>query len=259
MSFTQRIIEALEAKKVTVEPIADSLNLKLGRGLRAKKANIDVQPFVASLPNRDDIETHLKAYIEGVYRALEEPTNHRSKTWSYEQSAGLMMPELQHITFAEGFEAVNSTPPWFQQLDDTIMLTTAMVIDQGIKTVSKAQVDQWGATDDRMYSAARSMLFHKTRDYTDDIKNQDHVYSMRVGDGFDASRCMVIADILFTELNEFTMAFGLPHQDILYYVTERQDDKLSALRQATQQAYDDAKYPLSTHLYKLEKGRPARL
>lgn len=256
--MTHDIAATLKARQVHVEPLADTLNLRWGSGLRASKANIDLAPFHAYLSTREGThEAQVEGYIQGVLRALKEPARHRSAKWSYSQCAGGMMPELQTESFALGFEAVQGCPPWSQPLGDGVLLTTALVIDQGIKTVSQTQVEQWGASDDRMYSAGRSMLFHRTRDHIDEVGfTSKPVHTLKVGDGFDAARCMVIADLLFAHLDEFSMLFGLPHQDVLLYTEGRTPAHISALREAIAQAHQHASYPLSDKIFALSKGRP---
>lgn len=257
--MTHDIAATLQARDIHVEPLADTLNLRWGSGLRTSKANIDLTSFNTYLSTLEGPHAHhVEGYVQGVLRALKEPVRHRSAKWSYEQSAGGMMPELQTESFALGFEAVQGSRPWAQALGGGVLLTTAMVVDQGIKTISQDQVAQWGATDDRMYSAGRSMLFHRTRDHVDEHGfTSKPVHTLKVGDGFDAARCMVIADLLFTHLDEFSMLFGLPHQDILLYTEGRSDQHIQALQEETQRVYKEASYPLSNELFELSKGRPA--
>ena len=100
------------------------------------------------------------------------------------------------------------------------------------------------------------MLFHKTRDVR--LRQDDPapgVHTVKLGDGHDAARSIVLTEVFFSELDEGTFRFSTPNQDLLYYVQALDEKTLEALAQATREAYEASDYPLSSELFELAPTR----
>ncbi|MEM1349883.1 MAG: hypothetical protein AAGI01_15075, partial [Myxococcota bacterium] len=72
----------------------------------------------------------------------------------------------------------------------------------------------------------------------------------------DAMRAIVVTDLFFTDLDEGSFRFTMPHQDRLLFVDASQGEAGPALlAEATSSEFDGAQYPLSGEVYRLEYGR----
>lgn len=258
--FIETLAETLGEFRLHTERVGDTLNVSQGKSRLATKANLDLNPILTRLEAAPDADTDrlMGGFASGVKAVLAEPKNSKADSWSFELTAGRMVANLEADTFLEGVEAAGQKPAWYTRFSDELILVTMIELDRGFRVLTAEQVQGWGVTDDRVYSAARSMLFHKTRNTS--LRQNDprpSVHHIKVGDGYDAARAIVATDAFFTELDEASFRFSAPHQDILLYVQGTDDETLQALKEATQQAYNDAEYPLSTQIYQLQIGRPA--
>lgn len=253
------IADALGEHRVSTERIGDTLNATLGKGLMASKANLDLAPVLEHLEGvaPEALPRQIAGFASGVRAVMLEPKRSKASQWTYEETAGRMLPNLEVDTFVLGAEAAGQETPWHARFSDELLLTVYIQLDRGLRLVTLPQMERWGATDDRIYSAARSMLFHRTRD-AQLAPHEDlaHVRRVRVGDGYDAVRSIVLTDVFFADLDESSFRFSAPHQDLLLYVQGDDEERLAQLREATRRAFEGADYPLSDAIYSLEAGRP---
>ena len=253
--------QALRELRLEAERIGDTLNVTQGRGRMAVKANLDMDPLLERLDGvADPVERarHLGGFASGVKGVLAEPPRSKAREWTYEMTAGRMLPNLESDAFLLGVAAASEDEAWHTRFSEDLILTVYVELDRGLRVLTRQQVEAWGATDDRIYSAARSMLFHKTRQARRaPLEQTPRVHELRVGDGFDAARSIVVTEVFFTELDEASFRFAAPHQDALLYVQGTDDEALTQLQAATQAAYAEADYPLSPRLYRLDGNRPA--
>ena len=256
--------KGLEARKIAVrEQGGDRLELTYGQGLMAQKREIDLGPVLERLEGQGpgEVETRrlVVGYIQGVHEALSEPKKSRASQWSYELSAGKMMLSLQVETYVAGVLAVRPEEPvWHAPFVDDVVAVVVVELDRGLRPLSTDQVTRWGATDDRIFSAARSMLFHKTRDLPlGQMEGFPGVFRLSKGDGYDAARAFVAADAYYSEVDESKFEFAIPHQDALLFI--QQERHRESLRAAAQQEAMASECPLSFAALKLERtGRPPR-
>lgn len=264
----QKIITGLRHRRLEVERVGDTLNLASGAGRMAHKANLDPEPFFAWLQAREvseaeatrELSRQLGGYLRGVELVLSEPVNSPASRWSYEQSAGRMTNAIEVEGFIHGVEAATEGErPWHAPFAEGLIQVVTLSLDRGMRPLTERQVEAWGATDDRVFSAARSMLYHKTRDAElTPHPEEPGVFQVTQGDGFDAARCLVLPDVFFLELDEASFRFALPSPDLLLYTQAREDqpERLTALARAAKSAHDSEEYPLSAKTYKLAGGRP---
>lgn len=256
----EAISDALGARRLEVERIGDTLNVKDGPGRFASKANLDLEPILDVLGDADEANQRrlIAGFVNGVKTVLAEPPRSKAGDWTYEQTAGRVMPNLEVDTYLLGVKAAGMEEPWHVRFSDDLLLVITIELDRGYRPLTQAQVDAWGATSDRVYSAARSMLFHKTRDVR--LRKDEPspgVHMVKLGDGHDAARSIVLTEVFFSELDEGTFRFGTPNQDMLYYVQSLDEETLEALASATREAYEASDYPLSSALFELQPTRPA--
>lgn len=257
------VVARLEAARVEVSRVADTLNVKYGQGLIAHKANLALDGLMARLADtppeaRDRL---IAGFVSGVCAVLAEPLNSKAAGWEFRQAAARMMLNVEVDTFALGAEAAGERP-WVMALEGDLVMVVVLQLDRGLRVVSQAQVEAWGTTRDRLAVAARSMLFHRTREVAqrEPVEGYPGVQRVKVGDGWDAARCVVIPDLFFSEIDEAKYRFIMPHQDVLYFTEEdgtgAPTASLSALAAAE---YSAAKYPISDALFKLVRHTPTRV
>ena len=256
----EAISDALVARRLEVERIGDTLNVKDGPGRFASKANLDLEPILSALgeANETNHRRMIAGFVNGVKTVLAEPPRSKASEWTYQQTAGRVMPNLEVDTYLMGAKAAGSEEPWHVRFSEDLLLVITIELDRGYRPLTQAQVEAWGTTSDRIYSAARSMLFHKTRDVR--LRQDDPapgVHTVKLGDGHDAARSIVLTEVFFSELDEGTFRFSTPNQDLLYYVQALDEKTLEALAQATREAYEASDYPLSSELFELAPTRPA--
>lgn len=264
MSSTDRRLDRLEAMlgdaRLEVERVGDMLNCARGSGKLGAKANVDPIPFLESLTDHDDAAAHrrMAGYVSGVKHVLLEPSDSDADQWDFPTAAGKLTMGLEVDSFVDGCADASGNPAWVQPLDGDIVYAFFFELDMGIRVLDEAQFERWTATKDRVVAGARSMLFHKAQT-TDPVPLEDHpeVEELRVGDGYDAARCLVLDDLMFGEFDDSTR-IAIPTPDDLLFVRDGTGGGVEALRAALRERYDEADYPLSDALFRFERGKPVR-
>lgn len=258
----EAITAALRSKKVTIDRIGDTLNARMGMGRMATKANLDLEPILSKLEDADATTHahHIAAFTSGALAVLSEPAYSRAHEWTYEQTAGRMMLNIEGVAFVLGVSAAAADEPWFEPLDDELIVVTYIELDRGYRVVTRAQLDAWGATSDRIFSAGRSMLYHKSREVRlVALDGSPQVTKVSRGDGYDSARALVLPEVFYIEIDEPRFRFAIPNQDTLLYIQGEDEAALEALEVAAAAEFHRADYPLSSSVYSLEPGRPPRV
>jgi hypothetical protein len=110
-----------------------------------------------------------------------------------------------------------------------------------------------------MEAAARSMLYHRTREVArpEPLPADASITKLYIGDGWDAARGILMPDLLFGELDERRYRFAMPHHDLLLYTQEDgSEGPTRALREAAREAMEGAAMPLSASVFTLDGHRP---
>ncbi len=255
-------LEALESKlgerRLEVEEVEGTFNVKAGRGITAAKANVDPAPLWKVLEDAPEAghERLLAGYVSGVKHVLLEPKRSDAREWDYVKSAGRLLPNIEVHTFRLGAEAAAGEPPWTVPFHEDLVVAYFIDLDMGMRVLTEAQVDGWSASNDRVSSAARSLLFHKSRNLTPEkLDDFEGVEKIHTGDTYDAMRCIVVADIFFGDFDD-SYRFSMPTQDALLFTRGDDDALVEALRAATDAHVDRADYPLTRSIYAFETGRP---
>lgn len=260
-TIQHQLTEALERHKINVkDQQANTLLLVQGTGVRAQEVQVALKPLHDALAGVDSARhaDKLDAYAEGLKAGLVAPLRPEVMAqWTYEQLAGKMFLAAHDKLWALGVEAVTGHQPWQLPLDETTALTVMLELERGQRALTQDLVERWQVTQDRIYSAARSMLFHRTRDLRPKANWSGHqgVFSISNKDGFDAARATVLCDVLFTELDEFKVLFALPTPDLLLFVEDRSPEHQQRLQAAARQAFTESASPLSDALYHISRNR----
>ena len=261
----EALCAALEARKLKVKRAAGgAITVQEGVGLRAQEATLELSALERALERAQPAHRAglLRACSYGVKGALVTPARAQvMDQWTYEQVAGKMFLGVVDPGLDAGVQAVTGSPCWRLPIDEDLGLMAWIELEQGRRPITQAQAQRWGVTDDRVQSAARSMLYHRTRDVITHRGYLGHpeVQAVALGDGLDAARCVVICDVLFGELDEFKAVMAMPHPDLLLLAPSREAQALAQLQAAAWAAYEAAEHPLSPRIYALERGRPRPL
>jgi hypothetical protein len=258
-SLVKKLEDALVARKIDVNNVAGTFNVKQGTGPLAVKANIDPGPFVEKLaeapPEQQD---RLAAgWASGVKTVLLEPKRSKASGWTFEQTAGRIFPSMEVWSYVDGVRAAtDGDDPFVVEFPPDLVIAYKVRLDMGIRPLTMSQFDGWSATRDRVTSAGRSMLFHETRNVPwREVDDFEGVFKLSRGDGFDAARALVFEDAFFGEVDK-KYRFALPTSDLFYFVKSDDAASIAQLKEATIAAWSDADYPLSTLVFSFVQGRP---
>lgn len=253
----KEIEDALRTRRLDVKRVADTFNVSQGTGIMAHKANIDPRTILDELD--DDAEARrrqIAGFASGVKHVLLEPSRSSADEWDFITSAGRLAPAMQVSTFALGVHAASGESPWTIDFVDDLEVAYIIKLDRGLRVLTKAQVEHWGVSDDRITAGARSLLFHKTRDLGfKSLESFTAVRRLHAGDGHDAARCFVVADAFYSDIGP-DFRFTIPSPDHFLCVFESTDDSLDELHRATEAVYSEAAYPLSRTLFRFESSKP---
>lgn len=255
-------LDALEDKlierRLEVEQVESTLNVKAGKGILAAKANVDPSALWDVLAGADPgaRDRLITGFASGVKHVLMEPKRSDASEWDYVKTAGRLLPNIEVHTFGLGAEAAAGEPPWTLDFHEDLILAYFVDLDMGMRVLTESQVDGWSATDDRVSSAARSLLFHKSRSLkAEKLEEFEGVEKIHTGDTYDAMRCIVVADIFFGDFDD-SYRFSMPSQNALLFTRGDDESWVEALRAATDAHYDEADYPLTRSIYAFDVGRP---
>ena len=250
--------DKLIERRLEVERVESTLNVKAGRGVIASKANIDPAPLFDVLADTPEAgrERLIAGYVSGVKNVLLEPKRSKASEWDYVESAGRLLPNIEVHTFALGAEAAAGELPWTVDFHEDLVLAYLIDLDMGVRVLTQSQFDGWTATAERVTAAARSLLFHKSRNLTPTkLDDFEGVETINVGDTYDAMRCIVVADLFFGDFDD-SYRFSMPTQDALLFVRGNDESLVEQLAAATDAYFEAADYPLTCSIYAFETGRP---
>ncbi|QDG54616.1 hypothetical protein FIV42_28885 [Persicimonas caeni] len=257
-SWLEALEDKLVERRLEVEDVEGTLNVKAGKGVIAAKANIDPKPLWAVLSDTapEGRERLIAGYASGVKHVLMEPRRSDASEWDYVKTAGRLLPNIEVHTFVLGAEAAAGESPWTMDFHEDLVLAYFVDLDMGMRVLTQSQVEGWSATENRVTSAARSLLFHKSRSLkTSKLDDFEGVEKIHTGDGYDAMRCIVVADLFFGDFDD-SYRFSMPTQDALLFTRGDDEALVDALRTATDAHYAKADYPLTRSIYAFETGRP---
>lgn len=256
MESTTKLQETLEGVGLDVE--------REGGGFRVERpfgdddpVEFDAEPFLQEL-SKEGTPTprDLSAYAAGVRHVLLEPSGSNARDLGFTEVAGDISLALHAEPFVHGARAAAGREAWSSTLVDDLRFVCLIELDRGTRVLTRDQFERWSATTDRLISGARSMLFHKAQQTASElVEDREPVEKLDVGDGYDAARILVLDDLMFGEFDE-SSRFAMPSPGDLYFVREGTPSAVDRLREAIEKRIADCDYPLSSRLFRLERGRP---
>jgi hypothetical protein len=252
-----KLVEALRGEKVEVEQLANTLNAVRGMGPFAHHVNLDLDAFENALNSRmaSSRDATIQAFARGVATVMTEPARSPAKSWDFARSASRMAPNLVTSAFLEGAVAATGGDPAFSvPYHDDVHLIVVLHIDRGLRLLTRGQVDAWGATNDRVVAAARSLLFHHTRDARWESIADTPVQRL-IGMDQNAVRSLVFADVFYSDVGP-KIRFGIPTEDEFFFVADDTPENVQALKSAVESASRESLHRLTTAIFGFESGHP---
>lgn len=255
------ISELLTARRASVEQRSDSVLEVSKRNAVGKtaRAQLDLEALakaIADDPEGVDAACWMASYVEGVDRALCTFKSRLVERMGFHEAAGRLVMRLEGPGFALGHVAAGGPQPYLKPWHAGLSLCYWVEMDHFVLVLSEEKVEGWGITHDRLHSAARSILFHKTR-YEVLETGEEGAESYRVGDGYDASRALVLADVDFHRCRSGVL-IGIPSQSRMM-VVDRESTDASTFARDVAKVYASADYPLCPELFTVERSKLERV
>lgn len=232
---------ALEQFRLVATDTDDGLRVVHGKGAQARSAFV---PGTRSGASRADCI----AYAAGVKAALARPLLTAVADWSFTEVAGRLVPTVERAAYREGFLDGGGGVPWEQPFADRSELRVHYYVelDQGHQLLTHAQVAAWGVTDDRIMSAARSLLYHKTMQGGVE-RHPSGADWYRLGDGYDAARALTLPDLDYARTRAGVACAAPSAYDLLVVDLEGIDRESFGATVA--ELFERSDYPLSDQVY----------
>lgn len=237
------LIEQLERKLSTVR-----LGLEPDGAGFVVRYEKEVHP-VATLP-LDDIDERAEgaevlAVAAGIEAAVKLSGPVRDENFGV--GAASLLARVERARFAAAYDAVVDARGGDEGerlcwTDLGAGLVAAYVFDAGwsFTYVSRAQADRWGASGDRIHSAARSNLYARAQ-------LPHSTTRVAVGDGYDASRALIASDVFFHLATAEGLTLAVPSRDLLLVGPDASPEGATA-------AFEAAAYPISPAVFRLHRG-----
>lgn len=191
----------------------------------------------------DDIDPDAEAAeLMAVAAAIEAAVKYPARDVPGEElrtGAAALLPKLERKRFALTYDAVCASDALLWS-DFGGGLATCYVEDQGWKFqyMGQRRFAGWDTTIGTVHSVARSNLYHRAAlDY--------QAREIALGDGYDAARAIIVGDVFYDRDGPDGIVFAVPARDLLMVAAPGRP----LVREAVQQAYAQAKYPLSPEVF----------
>ncbi len=198
-----------------------------------------------------DVVSWASSFVEGVAAVLDASPADEELTFA--EAAAVLVPRLEGAGFSAGVRAAGGERVYMRPWADSLRITYWLTLDLGPRLVTASEVERWGVSDDRMSSAARSLLYHRTEEAAATVKDEVSCYA--IGDGYDTGRVMVLEDLQWGRFDG-ALLLGVPSTGRLVFraATDRAED-VAAFRAMVEADYDAATRPLALGVFRLERGR----
>ncbi len=250
-----RVFESAEL--VLANSDADTATVQVHTGLRAKKTSVEFEVLRGMLGEIEEAARPgaLSSFARGLYGALAEPKNSKGADLLFEEAAKTVLPSIEGPLFTAGVAAADGEAPYLSAFPGDLSVAYWVELDFGVRVLPKSQIETWGCTDDRLAKAALSILFHRSWDAPfAATPEQESIEEFRVGDGLDGSRVLMMDQWDFYKVRDAAL-FALPESDTFLFSAGTDDTAEAALKQLAAQRYASSNRPLSTGVFRFERGR----
>lgn len=245
--------QELERLRIAVSPFENTWNLTRGEGPMAHRTNLD-PGLLPAAQNAQLAAGAVHGFARGVAAVMAEPARSTAAQWDFRRTAARVTANLETEAFLAGAQAANGGEPvFFVPFVDDLFLVIYVQLDNGSRVLTRRQVDAWEATNDRVISAARSLLFH----HSANVKwgGTPPVLELDGRDDQNAVRTIVFEDLYYSDFKP-TIRFGIPTQQNFMFVFGDNSDDIETLKRAVHDTHAAAAYPLSPRVYAFMGGQP---
>lgn len=245
--------QKLEALGIAVTPFEHTWNLVRGQGPTAHRTNVEPAALLGFL-EAEPSPRRLEGVARGIAAVMAEPGRSTAANWDFRRTAARVTTNLETSAFLAGAQAANGGEPvFFVPYVDDLFLVVYVQLDSGSRVLTRRQVEGWQATNDRVVSAARSLLFHHSENVRWQADEKHHRLDGR--DDQNAVRAIVFEDLYYADYHP-GIRFGLPTQEDFLFVIGESPDDIEALKTAVHAAFEASLYPLSKQVFAFVGGQP---
>lgn len=239
-TLTERLRVKLSTVRLLLDPAHD------GWAIRYEKETHAVRSLPLDDLDPGAVDAEVLAVAAGMEAAIKLSGPVRDEPFGV--GAASLLARVERARFADGYDAViagrggdDGERLCYHALGAGLI--AAYVFDAGwsFTYVSRAQATRWGATPERVESAARSALYARA-----EIPHDQH--RVATGDGYDASRAMIASDLFYHLATADGLPLAVPSRDLLLVGP-------AATPEATAAAFAEARYPLCPLPLLLHRGR----
>jgi len=204
----------------------------------------------------DDRPAFTAAVVRGVLEVLYEPDDSDGDQWTFDRAAGSILPTLERPGFLAGASDAADGEVWSDEFEDDLSITYRLLLDDGKRVLTADQVDDWGVSPDRVSSAARSLLFHRSRDTSPrHVDDTESVETLDIDDGHDAARLIVLEDLMFGEFDD-SSRIAVPTPDTLLFIRRGDEASIDELKRVVRQRFEASGEPLTRRLFQFRTSQP---
>ncbi|MFT6398596.1 MAG: hypothetical protein ACJAYU_003355 [Bradymonadia bacterium] len=250
-----RIFESAELSIVTTDDA--SVTVQVHSGLRAKSATVEFRVVLEMLESAaaEQQGGALSSFARGLYGGLAEPKNSKGSELLFEDAAKTVLPSIEGPLFAAGAVAAGGAEPYLSPFPGELSVAYWVELDLGVRVLTTPQINAWGCTDDRLAKAALSILFHRSWEAPFvATPEQGTIEEFKVGDGLDGARVLMMDQWDFYRVRDAAL-FALPESDTFLFSAGTDEDAQTALQELAQRRYLSSKRPLSTGVFRFERGK----
>jgi hypothetical protein len=258
MSLTAALISLLQQESLDARDAGDgTLHVSSGQGLRKREAKVDWRSLEAALADVHDErerEADVHSWARGVAAVLTEPRNNKAPVlMEFAEAAKSIMPQVERSTFALGARVAGGEAHTMLFGAD-LHLAFYIELDDGFRLLSREQVIQWGATDDRIERAAFSILYHRSRHTELSPASQPGVDEWTSGDGFDGARALILDAVDWFRCGAGAR-FAAPSQHLLLVTADATSPDDGVFTAMVEEHFRSAERPLSRRVFRFVGGR----
>jgi hypothetical protein len=245
--MSEPLIAQLAWLGLVAEPDDGGVRVRAGRGPTARELVVATE----AVPTAD---ADVAAFARGVHAVLLEPARSPSASWDFARAAAGLLPRVERRAWMDGVRAAAGAPAFALPFGGDLVVGFVIELDVGWRALTEADVARWGVTADRVERAAASLLFHRSAGHGLEPTPREGVQTLRIGDGFDAARALVLDAIDF-DRTRARCYFAVPSCDRLIVSDGADASALEAVATEARAHFEGAHQPLSAAVFAWEATR----
>lgn len=188
----------------------------------------------------------VRAWVAGASAAVRVPLR---RAFTFSSVAGAIYPLVVSPHWLAGYEAALGKPLLSAEFAPGLHSVWVVEDDYGFAAVPLGRFESWGCTRDRVASAGRSNLYHRTATLAPTRVDVPVVMEQfGSNDTFDSARALLLGDLYFERV-ERGILFAVPHQDCILFADDA-PDAAAALSRAALALFSEGRCPVSPHVFR---------